>query len=159
AHFLFGAAVPDSAELVDLARYFLVGIAVASVCEAMRREADRARAEHALREASVEARLDSERALRKGEQRFRMLIGQVRDYAIFLLDGDGRVTSWNEGVERVLGFREEEFLGLELGSVIYTPQDRALGVPERELETARARGVTGYDRWLRRKDGTAFFAS
>ncbi|HEV7280209.1 MAG TPA: PAS domain S-box protein [Pirellulaceae bacterium] len=93
------------------------------------------------------------------EERFRTLVEQVEDYAIFMIDLEGRPTSWNEGVLRVLGFDEEEFVGQEINSAIFTPEDQAEGVPERELAQARETGTSNNDRWMRRKDGTRFYAT
>ncbi len=104
---------------------------------------------------------DRERAadeVRATERRFRELVEQVRDYAIFTTDPAGRATSWNEGVRRVLGFDEAEFLGADLIPTIFTPEDVASGVPQAELAEAAATGRAANDRWMRRKDGTRFFA-
>jgi PAS domain S-box-containing protein len=89
---------------------------------------------------------------------YRTLVRQVRDYAIFAMDIEGRALTWNEGVEAVLGYREEEFLDTPL-SAIFLPEDVASGAPARELETALQKGVADNDRWQRRKNGAAFFAS
>ncbi|MCC7418879.1 MAG: response regulator [Planctomycetaceae bacterium] len=97
-------------------------------------------------------------ALRESENRFRTLVEQVRDYAIFSTDLKGIATTWNEGVERVLGFSEEEFVGVDVTSRIFTPEDVAAGIPERELKEAATHGSAGNDRWMRRKDGSRFFA-
>jgi two-component system, cell cycle sensor histidine kinase and response regulator CckA len=93
-----------------------------------------------------------------GEDGWRMLVEQVKDYAIFMMDTAGRNASWNEGVARVLGFQESEFVG---GSVreIFTPEDRAAGVPENELATAAREGSANDDRWMMRKDGGRFWAT
>jgi PAS domain S-box-containing protein len=96
-------------------------------------------------------------ALEESEKRYRTLVGQVKDYAIFSIDRDGRALTWNEGVERVLGYKEEEFVGSSM-ELPFLPEDIAAGVPRRELETAYREGVASDDRWLRRKDGTRFFA-
>lgn len=101
----------------------------------------------------------AEQQLREHEQRFRMLVEQVEDYAIFMTDTEGRATSWNEGVLRVLGFEEEEFLGQDIIPTIFTPEDVARGVPQAELAEAAATGSSNNDRWMRRKDGTYFWAA
>jgi len=98
-------------------------------------------------------------ALRESEQRFRILVEQVKDYAIFMTDRDGRATSWNEGVRSVLGFEEHEFLGKDVTQSIFTPEAIAAGVPEAELREASATGAASNDRWMQRKDGTRFWAS
>jgi PAS domain S-box-containing protein len=96
--------------------------------------------------------------LRASEERYRTLIGQVKDHAIFAVDLDGHATTWNEGVERVLGWGREEFIGLSLES-FFPAEDIASGAPRRELQRAAEEASTTHDRWLRRKDGTPFFAS
>lgn len=98
-------------------------------------------------------------AIWQSEQRHRMLVEQVKDYAIFMVDPQGRPTSWNEGVKRVFGFDESEFLGGEIFSQIFTPEDVREGVPQRELEEATTNGIARGDRWMRRKDGSRFWAS
>lgn len=97
-------------------------------------------------------------ALRASESRFRTLVEQVRDYAIFSTDLNGIATTWNVGVGRVLGFSEDEFVGVDVTSKIFTPDDIAAGVPQQELEEAATDGSAGNDRWMRRKDGSRFFA-
>ena len=89
---------------------------------------------------------------------FRALVEQVKDFAIFMIAPDGRAATWNEGVQRVLGYDEAEFIGLPLAS-IFRPEDIARGVPADELKEARDRGTASDDRWLIRKDGYSFWAS
>ena len=92
------------------------------------------------------------------ERRFRTLVEQVRDYAIFMTDTQGRATSWNEGVRRVLGCGEGEWIGREIVPLIFTPEDVQDGVGQREFDHATATGTAGDDRWMMKKDGTRFFA-
>lgn len=99
-----------------------------------------------------------EAAIAEAELRFRELIEQVKDYAIFLMDPDRRAISWNEGVARILGFSEAEFIGIDVSRAIFPPEDVAAGVAEREFETAEKMGTASDDRWMVRKDGTRFFA-
>ena len=107
----------------------------------------RRRAEGAL-EASI-----------RNEERFRLLVEGAEDYAIFMLDSEGRVvTSWNAGAERLFGYREEEIVG-EPGSLLFTPEDRGRGTLELELKAAEAEGRAKDERWHVRKDGTRFWAS
>jgi PAS domain S-box-containing protein len=94
----------------------------------------------------------------ESDRRFRVLVEQVRDYAIFMVDPDGRPTTWNEGVRRLLGYEEREFLG-QHGVTLFTPEDRSRGEPERELRTAAEEGRASDDRWLVRKDGSRFWAT
>ncbi|MCA1588881.1 MAG: PAS domain S-box protein [Acidobacteria bacterium] len=96
--------------------------------------------------------------LQQSEERHRTLVEQIRDYAIFRTDIHGRATTWNEGVERVLGFTEEEFIGQDIVESIFTPEDIRSGVAEQELRIAAVRDSASDDRWMMKKDGTRFFA-
>ncbi|MDQ3812526.1 MAG: PAS domain S-box protein [Armatimonadota bacterium] len=87
-----------------------------------------------------------------------LFIENVREYAIFTLDGEGRIANWNSGAERIFGYSDAEITG-ESGSVIFTPEDIARGVPAQELRQAMAAGRAEDERWLVRKDGTRFWAS
>ncbi len=104
------------------------------------------------------SRLDAATPPPLGEDGWRVLVEQVKDYAIFMMDTAGRNASWNEGVGRVLGYGESEFVGSPMGA-IFTPEDRAAGVPEQELATAMQEGSANDDRWLMRKDGARFWAT
>jgi PAS domain S-box-containing protein len=86
------------------------------------------------------------------------LVEQVRDHAIFLIDPDGYNRTWNLGVQRLLGYRRDEYIGMHARE-IFTPEDRADGVPERELSFVREHGEASDERWLLRRDGTRFWAS
>lgn len=92
------------------------------------------------------------------QDRYRLLIDAVMDYAIYLLDASGRVSSWNPGAERFKGYKEEEIIGQHF-SVFYTVEDRASGVPQRALETAKKEGRFEAEGWRVRKDGTRFWCS
>jgi PAS domain S-box-containing protein len=107
----------------------------------------------------ITERKRAENALRESQERFRTLVEQVKDYAIFMIDMQGRPTTWNEGVRRVLGFAEDEFVGQEIDHLIYTPEDVQAGVPQRELALAAETGRANNDRWMRRQDGERFWAS
>ncbi len=98
------------------------------------------------------------RSLRESEQRFRLFVDSVRDYALFQMDLNGRITSWNSGAERLLGHSESQIIG-RLGAVVFTPEDIAAGQPEREMETAKTQGGAEDELWHIRRDGSRFFAS
>ncbi|MDC9813056.1 hybrid sensor histidine kinase/response regulator [Rhizobium binxianense] len=100
----------------------------------------------------------AEKAIRQSEEQFRRLIQGVSDYAIYMLDPDGNVSSWNFGAERIKGYRPKEIIGRHF-STFYTPEDRAAGVPETALNIARAEGRFEREGWRVRKDGTRFWAS
>lgn len=107
----------------------------------------------------VSDRRDAETSIRESESKYRTLVEQVKDYAIFRIDPEGRPTTWNAGVQSVLGFTEEEFVGKDLASLIFTPEDQAAGVPQHELELAADKGSVSGDRWMIKKDGTRFWAA
>ncbi len=86
------------------------------------------------------------------------MVESVKDFAIFTVDPDGRVVSWNPGAERLFGYFEGEILGQHLGA-LFVPEDRDGGVPEREIAAAAAKGRSSDERWHLRKDGDRFFAS
>ena len=89
---------------------------------------------------------------------FRLLVQSIVDYAIYMLDPSGFVTSWNSGAQQIKGFEAEEIVGQHF-SKFYTDEDREAGVPERVLETARREGKFVGEGWRVRKDGSRFWAS
>ncbi|HEY6917103.1 MAG TPA: PAS domain S-box protein [Allosphingosinicella sp.] len=99
-----------------------------------------------------------ERALYESEQRFRLLVQGVSDYAIYMLDPDGTVTNWNAGAEAIKGYKADEIVGQHF-SRFYTEEDRANGEPARALATALREGKYEREAWRVRKDGTRFFAN
>ena len=96
--------------------------------------------------------------LRASEERFRLLVEGVADYAIFMLDPQGRVTTWNTGAERMKGYRADEVVGRHF-RVFYPPEAQAAHHPEHELEVAVREGRYEEEGWRIRKDGTAFWAN
>jgi PAS domain S-box-containing protein len=96
--------------------------------------------------------------LRQSEERLRLLVEGVRDYAIFSLDSDGRIASWNAGAERIKGYKAEEVLGKHF-SLFYTPEALAQGKPERLLRAAIEHGSVEDEDWRMRKDGRRFWAN
>jgi PAS domain S-box-containing protein len=100
---------------------------------------------------------DSEH-LRQSEERFRLLVDSVRDYAIFMLDPQGIVLTWNAGAERFKGYRSDEIIGLHF-SRFYPPEALARGLPGHELEVAKTAGAFEDEGWRIRKDGSQFWAN
>jgi PAS domain S-box-containing protein len=98
------------------------------------------------------------KALRESERHFRLLVNGVTDYALYMLDRDGKVTSWNAGGERIKGYAAEEIVGQHF-SRFYTDADRAAGRPARALSIAETAGRYEEEGWRVRKDGTFFWAS
>ncbi|MGH9742676.1 MAG: PAS domain S-box protein [Candidatus Acidiferrum sp.] len=99
-----------------------------------------------------------EEALRQSEERFRLLVSGVEDYAILMLDREGRVISWNHGAERIKGYREDEILGRHF-SLFYTPEDLQCDKPGRALQIAVKEGSFKDEGWRVRKDGERFWAN
>ena len=97
------------------------------------------------------------RMLEESEQQFRLLVQGVTDYAIYMLDPEGRVASWNSGAQRIKGYTAEEILG-EHFSAFYTEEDRAAGRPAKGLAVARQEGRWEHEGWRVRKDGSRFRA-
>jgi PAS domain S-box-containing protein len=92
------------------------------------------------------------------EERYRLLVQSVQDYAIFMLDPAGRISSWNAGAERIKGWSAAEIIGQHF-SVFYPPEDVAAEKPARELEVAVEQGRLEDEGWRVRKDGTRFWAN
>lgn len=89
---------------------------------------------------------------------YELLIRNVVDYAIYMLDPDGRVVSWNPGAERIKGYGAEEIIGQHF-SCFYTPEDRAAGIPAEALNKAATTGRFATEAWRVRKDGSRFWAA
>ena len=100
----------------------------------------------------------NEESLRQSEERFRLLVESVKDYAIFMLDPQGNITSWNPGAERIKGYSAHEIIGQHF-SKFYLPEEVEAGKPAAELRTALAYGQVEDDGWRLRKDGTRFWAN
>lgn len=99
----------------------------------------------------------AEEGLKQSEQQFRLLVQSVTDYAIYMLDPQGRVTNWNAGAQHIKGYKPEEVIG-EHFSMFYTPEDRDAGEPQRTLSIAVSEGRFEHKGWRLRKDGTRFMA-
>src|SRR4051812_3219960 len=104
----------------------------------------------------TERRMSEER-LRGSEERLRLMVDSVKDYAIFMLDADGHVATWNEGARRTKGYSAEEIIGKHI-STFYGPEDAARGKPRKLLGIAAAEGRVEDEGWRVRKDGTRFWA-
>ncbi|PYL01599.1 MAG: hypothetical protein DME18_00135 [Verrucomicrobia bacterium] len=106
----------------------------------------------------VSERQRAQQALQESEERFRLLVEGVQDYAIFMIDPAGRVTSWNAGAERLLGYRSDEILGAHLAR-FFTAQDVRRDKPDQNLELAKLEGRAEDEGWRVRKDGSRFQAN
>ncbi|WP_411382659.1 CheR family methyltransferase [Pseudomonas sp. L7] len=100
----------------------------------------------------------AEERLRQGEERMRLVAESTHDFAIILLDEQGLITDWNTGAALIFGYGKDEVLGHHY-QLIFTEQDQASGVPERELRSARLHGRGQDERWHVRKDGSRFYCS
>jgi len=105
----------------------------------------------------ITARREADRALFAAEQRFRIMVQGVRDYALYMLDLNGIVSNWNTGAEAIKGYRADEIIGQHF-SRFYTEDDRARGEPERALQTALREGRYEIESQRVRKDGSHFWA-
>ncbi|KQW43245.1 MULTISPECIES: PAS domain-containing protein [unclassified Roseateles] len=106
----------------------------------------------------ITERKSAEAALRNSDEHLRMVLENAREYAIFTTDTERRITGWNPGAERILGYGEAEAVGRS-GDMIFTEEDRIAGAPEAEAGQARTEGRAGDDRFHKRKDGGLFWAS
>ncbi len=100
----------------------------------------------------------AEEALRRSEERFRLLVESVKDYAIVMLDRDGHVASWNPGAQSITGYATEDILGRHF-SCFYPSEDVERGTPEQELAESAADGRYEDDGWRLRKDGSRYWAN
>ena len=105
----------------------------------------------------VSERRKAEERLRQSTEIFQLLVSSVRDYAIFMLDPEGNIASWNSGAQKIKGYLPEEIIGKHF-STFYTEEDLRTRKPERELEIAREKGSVEDEGWRVRKDGTRFWA-
>lgn len=133
---------------------------IAFVLYEAREATQQRRNEAALRESQAQAKRERQASaqLLETEQRFRLLVESVVDYAIFMLDAEGYITSWNAGAQRIKGYRAEEIIGQHF-SRFYTEEDQRNGVPQRVLQSAARLGKFEGEGWRVRKDGSRFWAN
>jgi PAS domain S-box-containing protein len=146
-----GSFTPLSIAFLPLFLFVLQGGLISLLVEALRSARVRA-------EASTQQARRHQESLRQSEERFRLLVEGVRDYAIFMLDPEGRVTTWNEGAGRMYGYEEREILARHF-SVFYTEEDLERGHPEEELRLALEEGRYEEEGLRVRKVGSTFWAS
>ncbi len=150
-------AITNVADLISLVVFLASGTLISYMAEVTHRAQARAN------KAEEESRLASERekatiALKESEERFRLFVEEVRDYAIFMLDNEGRVVSWNTGAEQIKGYRADEIIGRHM-SCFYTPEDITREWPLHLLQKAEVEGRWEDEGWRVRKGGSRFWAS
>jgi len=101
---------------------------------------------------------ESEAELNRTAALYQILVETLQDFAVFLLDRERNNISWNPGVQKIIGYEEAEWLSLS-GDVIFTPEDKAKGAPEKEQADAESEGRALDDRWHLRSDDARFWAS
>ena len=106
----------------------------------------------------ISAQLEAEAELRRSEETFRLLVTAVGEYAIFMLDVEGNVISWNAGAQRIKGYPASEIIGRSF-RVFYPEEEQATGHPQHNLEVALREGTFAEEGWRVRKDGSRFWAS
>ena len=141
----------------------LLVVSILYLLQHNRRRAEKAAEAISTEHARMQASLDRIRRLetdnRRMDQYMRSFVEQVEDYAIFAMDENCRATTWNNGVMKVLGFEESEFIGQDIRLLIFVPEAIELGIPVAEFETAAQVGSASNDRWMMRKGGKRFWAS
>ena len=114
--------------------------------------------EQAMAEAGERFMQDVQSRERAAEERYRLIIESAKDHAIIRTSPDGKLVDWNAGAENIFQYRKDEVLGRD-SRLLFTPEDRAQGAAEREMETAIATGRAEDTRWHPKKDGSRFFAT
>jgi PAS domain S-box-containing protein len=114
--------------------------------------------QRASADVAVQERQRIEREMRQQEQRLRLIVEGVRDHAISMLDPDGRIITFNRAAQQIKGHALEDVRGQHF-RIFFTPEDRASGLPELELKTAREQGRYEGEGWRERKDGSRFYAA
>ncbi len=140
----FSVSLVRVADIVRLCIFLVEGVLISSLSEALRSARQR-----------TEAIAFS---LQESEERYRLLVEGVEDYAILMLDPGGRISSWNTGAESIKGYKAAEIQGRHY-SIFFTPEDLERHAPERQLQIATAEGHFTGEGWRRRKDGSLFWAS
>ena len=103
-------------------------------------------------------RLDAQKQLRESQERLSLILKSVEDYAIITTDTERVINGWNPGAEKTFGYKQAEVIG-KSADIIFTPEDRSKGAPEKEMQTALETGRAEDERWHLRKDGSRLFVS
>lgn len=137
--------------LMRIIYFVIVGVVIASLNAMLRSAQQQAQRERALLQQNQEV-------LRQSEERYRLMVETVRNYAIFMLDPNGYIINWNIGAERIFGYQEQEIVG-QHWDCLFTPEAIKRSLPTQELRAAIDKGISPDDRWYVRKDGTLFWAN
>lgn len=153
----FGLATDEEGWARQIA--FVLGVVIVGIAASEARKANRRIAERTARlEDQIREREQAQEALQETEEQLRLLVEGISDYAIFMLDREGNIASWNPGAERIMGYASEEMIGRHLSS-FYTSEGVAAGTPEQELALAVEQGEHSLEGWRARKDGSRFWAA
>ena len=158
-----GSAAPSSADLhrslVLLPALSIAALAVALMLAATAAARRQAEAGFAAMQSHLTSQLQQTRVAFQGlKQHFQIFIEGVADYAIFVLDPTGHVTSWNSNAQKIIGYEADEILGKHFG-ILYRPDERRAGVPNRALELAERHGKHEVEGWRVRKNDAPFFVT
>ncbi len=142
---------------IGLAQFVLVSLLISVLNQMLRSTQRRAEVNALEAQRNYDRLRQSQEQLHQSEQRYRLFVEGVKEYAIFMLDANGLFINWNIGAERILGYQETEIIGQHFQH-IFTPEAIERGRPEQVLRTAVSEGFSKENRWHIRKDGTHFWA-
>ncbi|MCC5647662.1 PAS domain S-box protein [Nostoc sp. CHAB 5824] len=143
--------------VIGLVQFVLVAVLISSLNSALRQARSQAQKNARAAQQNYESLRQIQDSLRQSEERYRLLVEGVTNYAIFMLDPNGNFASWNIGAERILGYQEAEIIGQPFER-IFSPEAIERGQPQQVLTKAVTEGFSKENRWYLRKDGTFFWA-
>ncbi|MBO3461591.1 ATP-binding protein [Aetokthonos hydrillicola Thurmond2011] len=143
--------------IAELVQFILVAVLIISLNAILRSTQQQAKMNALEAKRNYERLRQSQESLRQSEERYRNLVEGVTDYAIFMLDNNGTIISWNDGAKSILGYQEFEIIGRSF-SQIFTLEAVELGAPRQVLREAEAKGFFRGNHWHVRKDGTLFWS-
>lgn len=147
----------DGDGIIGLIQFVLIALLIILLNAVLRSTQQRAEKNALAAQSNYNRLRQTQEILRQSEERYRLLVERATDYAIFMLDSNGNIISWNIGAERILGYPEAEIINQPF-SLIFTPEAIESGKPEQELRKAVANGFAKENRWHVRKDGTCFWS-
>ena len=142
---------PNQHSLMRIGYFVAVALLIVTLNAMLRSAQRQAQRDRALLQQNQER-------LHQSEERYRLMVERVHDYAIFMLDPNGYIINWNVGAKRIFGYREEEIVG-QSWECLFPPEAIERGFPQQELKIATANNLSGDDRWHVRKNGTRFWAN